>query len=72
MEEAGCVFLPAAGERYGGTSIGGVGSYGCYWSASYNTSGSAYYLFLDDRYLIISGAYERGKGGSVRLVCPAQ
>ena len=67
LETAGCVFLPAAGFRYG-TSVHGVGSYGIYWSSSANSAAGAYRLYFysgdvnpqndDDRYL----------GYSVRLV----
>lgn len=41
MEENGAVFLPAAGCR-NGTSLDCVGSYGDYWSSSFDTGGSAY------------------------------
>lgn len=71
LENAGAVFLPAAGGRYG-TSVSGVGSGGYYWSASYDNSYGAYNVFFSDGYLSTDIAYDRYYGFSVRLVCPAE
>ncbi|MBP5563076.1 MAG: hypothetical protein J6X51_03480, partial [Bacteroidales bacterium] len=71
MEANGAVFLPAAGVRFG-TSVNNVGSYGFYWSASYNNSDYAYSLFFDSGYLDPSGNFGRRSGQSVRLVAPAE
>ena len=68
MEAAGCVFLPAAGSRYGSHVSNDVGSYGYCWSATADDSGYADYLRFG-----LSGAYmsnsSRCDGRSVRLVC---
>lgn len=66
MEDLGCVFLPAAGSRYG-TSVRYVGSDGYYWSASYYNSDSAWVV-----YFYPAGSSNRYFGQSVRLVCPAE
>ena len=71
MENVGCVFLPAAGYR-DGTSVFSVGSYGSYWSATYNDSSGAYFLYFGSSYLNPSGNSGRSYGGSVRLVRSAQ
>ncbi|MBQ3845076.1 MAG: hypothetical protein II817_08915 [Bacteroidales bacterium] len=67
LEEAGCVFLPAAGRR-GGTSVSDVGSYGVYWSSTANGTGNAYSLYFDSSYFNPSNSYRRCSGYSVRLV----
>jgi hypothetical protein len=79
LEQAGAVFLPAAGGRNGtsGTSVGGVGSYGYYCSASSgaggNGSGASFASFCDSylRANTNSNGY-RYCGRSVRLVCVAE
>jgi len=50
LEANGAVFLPAAGVREG-TSVYYVGSYGYYWSASYNGNGYAYYVIFSSNLL---------------------
>ena len=72
MEDAGCVFLPAAGYRRLGTSVNNVGSYGYYWSSTYNGSNDAYYLLFYSG--IVNPQYYnyRYYGFSVRLACPAE
>ena len=53
LEQAGAVFLPAAGDRYG-FSVYSVGSYGEYWSASYDfraTSDCAHIMHFADHFL---------------------
>ena len=67
----GCVFLPAAGYRYG-TSVSIVGSYGGYWSASYDDEGNAYNVWFNDLSLPPQYSNYRDSGRSVRLVRSAQ
>lgn len=72
MEAAGCVFLPAAGDRYG-TSVDYAGSAGLYWSSSYGSvAGSAYNMNFNSGYLDPSGIDYRYYGFSVRLVRPVE
>ena len=71
LEQAGAVFLPAAGYR-GGTSVYNVGAYGRYWSASYDNSIGAYLVDFDSGYLDPSYNSGRVNGQSVRLVAPAE
>ena len=72
MENAGCVFFPASGYRTG-TSVGSVGSYGRYWSATYNNSDDACGLYFSSSNLNPSyDYYYRYCGLSVRLVRSAQ
>ena len=71
LEQAGAVFLPAAGNRPG-TSVNDVGSDGSYWSASYSNSFNAYSVNFNDSDLSTGYYYVRFYGRSVRLVCPAQ
>ena len=70
LQSHGAVFLPAAGSRYG-SSVSSVGSYGGYWSASYNNSSGAYRVSFLDGYLFTDYYGSRFYGLSVRLVCPA-
>ena len=69
LEPNGAVFLPAAGSR-GGTSVGGVGLWGDYWSSTPYTSGSddAYYLYLYTDALNPANRTGRAGGRAVRLV----
>ena len=73
LEQAGAVFLPAAGYR-NGTEIYGVGSDGDYWSAiSISSNGDV----AEDLWFMQGGFYipdndNRYAGHSVRLVCSAQ
>ena len=67
MEDAGAVFLPAAGSR-NGTSMGDVGTYGYYWSSSYYSSNKAYGVLFRSGGLYPSHSnYYRSSGHSVRL-----
>lgn len=66
LEQAGAVFLPAAGNRHG-TSVYDVGSYGDYWSAWYYDGSRARYVYFNDSSLY-TGDSGRGSGFSVRLV----
>lgn len=68
MEQAGAVFLPAAGYRFE-TSVGDVGSFGHYWSSSYCNSFNAYFVLLFNSNLGSQNVSYRFYGRSVRLVC---
>lgn len=72
METAGCVFLPAAGDRYDGTSVGGADggafAHGDYWSSSPVDVYSAYYVVFYSGSVDPAGSYDRFYGHSVRLV----
>ncbi len=70
LENAGAVFLPAAGSRYG-TSVSDVGSTGRYWSASCENSYDARSTYFNDG-IVYWNVYGRCDGRSVRLVCPAE
>ena len=67
LEDAGAVFLPAAGAR-NGTSVGYVGSYGTYWSASCGNSHYARDMNFTDIALLTGTSSLRCTGSSVRLV----
>ena len=71
LEQAGAVFLPAAGSRYG-TSVYNVGSIGIYWSASYINSYGARSVDFIDSYLYTDDNYNRNNGFSVRLARVAE
>jgi hypothetical protein len=71
MQNAGAVFLPAAGYR-SGIWVENAGSYGNYCSASYCNSNYAYGVNFTSDHLIPSRDYYRGGGRTVRLVCPAE
>ena len=71
LENAGAVFLPAAGYRFG-TSVGEVGSCGYYWSASYFNSSYACLMSLKAASLSTGNASNRSYGRSVRVVCSAE
>lgn len=75
MEAAGAVFLPAAGYRYGSSSVRDAGSYGGYWSSSPYASYvySAYGVhFKSDNVRPADANYRRYSGFSVRLACPVE
>ena len=67
MEDAGAVFLPAAGYR-NGTSVLSTGSYGYYWSSTQDDSNYAYILSFGTSNLYPQGHDRRSRGFSVRLV----
>ncbi len=71
LEQAGAVFLPAAGYR-NGTSVNNVGSNGNYWSASYNTSNNAYNVNFNDSNLNPQNNNNRYNGFAVRLARVAE
>ena len=69
MEAAGCVFLPAAGSREGG-SVYDVGSNGRYWhSTAKGSTGAGYFWFYSSYFYGWEGS-SRYFGLSVRLVRP--
>ena len=70
LEQAGAVFLPAAGARSGTTVY--LSSLGNYWSASYYDSNHAYNVSFSDGNLNPGNCSNRYYGQSVRLVCPAE
>ena len=67
MESAGCVFLPAAGCRYGSEMIG-LGSYGYYGSATPDGADYAYRVKFNSDSLEPANSINRCLGCSVRLV----
>lgn len=71
FEAAGCVFLPAAGGRYG-TKVLGAGSNGRYWSSSPSDADAAYYVGFSSGNLSPAGSLDRDYGNSVRLVRQVQ
>ena len=71
LENAGAVFLPAAGYRYG-TTVSSVGSYGHYWSASCGGYSGAWCVNFGNGNLYPSSHDYRYDGQCVRLVCPAE
>ena len=66
LENAGCVFLPAAGYR-SGTTVNSIDSEGNYWTATYYDNIDAYSLSFDNSLLKTDGI-RRYYGRSVRLV----
>lgn len=71
LENAGCAFFPAAGNRLG-ASVYYVGSNGYYWSAANYGSGSAYALYFVSVDVYPSNYGHCDGGLSVRLVQSAQ
>ena len=72
MEDAGCVFLPAAGCREG-TSVIQVDEYLFYWTSTpYCDNAAGVLLMQSSGYLSISNLVGRGRGQSVRLVMDAE
>ena len=69
MEALGCIFLPAAGDRYGVGTINYAGSYGRYWSAtSSNNIPDAYQMSFSNSAVSPGLNANRPYGRSVRLV----
>ena len=69
LENAGAIFLPAAGIRHNTTTIN-TGSIGYYWSATHSNNNNSYVygVFFNDGYLNTTNDYSRYYGRSVRLV----
>lgn len=72
LENAGAIFLPVAGRRFG-TEFSYNGGDGCYWSASYRAESpnNAYALAFWSNSLHSNYSLTRSFGFSVRLVCSA-
>ena len=70
MEDAGALFLPAAGFRHpqGNTGNFGVGNYGRYWSSSHYNEASSLYMLLYRSYTRCDWWDSRIVGLSVRPV----
>jgi len=66
MGEAGAVFLPAAGERYG-TSMNNVGTDGYYWTSEYDDSDRVCFVSFGSVDLGLGIYYDRLNRISVRL-----
>lgn len=62
------VFFHTAGVGYG-TSIYDVGSNGYYWSSSWYSSGSAYYMYFTSTSIVSQNSDNRFYGCTVRAVC---
>lgn len=60
------IFLPAVG-YYDGTSLDYSGSYGYYWSTTYYSSSTAYYLYFNS-YDVRTNYSSRSYGMLIRLV----
>ena len=71
FESAGCVFLPAAGFRWG-DSVYDAGDYGSYWSSTAYDESYAYYVDFSSGSLDAGNDNDRYYGYSVRLVRVAE
>ena len=67
MEEAGAVFLPAAGSRTGSTTTQ-VGTIGNYWSSSHVNGTTAYSFHIEVGATTMQNTMNYSTGCSVRLV----
>lgn len=76
LESAGAVFLPAAGNRYNGTTVDHVSIRGNYWASTYYNDYCTYCLYFyshqDDGVVRPLEWDFRYNGNSVRLVCPVE
>ena len=70
MEAAGCVFLPASGQRIDGIDVRSVGRASCYWSSYMKDSdrGRVYVFYCGLGTDDVDGINEICRGNSVRLV----
>ena len=66
LEQAGCVFLPAAGYRTG-TTVDKVNTQAYYWTATHYSTDKAYHVFRGSNELVVSDNGRRHLGLSVRL-----
>lgn len=71
LEQAGAVFIPAAGCRWG-TAANHSGFYGYYWSSTVYSHLDSYGIFFDNLSLRPKSVLLKEYGFSVRLVCPAE
>ena len=67
MEQVGCVFLPAAGNRIG-TDVYYVGTGGCYWASTYGQGNKVEYMSMLNINIAVVSYDIRRYGMSVRLV----
>ena len=67
FEDAGCVFLPAAGYR-SGTDLSFLGEDGNYWSSTAYDGTNAYYVLFYGSNMYPANYSTRNRGCSVRLV----
>lgn len=67
MEDAGAIFLPAAGMR-NGVTVERVGEYGRYWSSYSDDERNAYDLMFTDYRPYPTDVIKRSEGCAVRLV----
>ena len=67
MENAGAVFLPAAGYRYASV-VDAIGSNGVYWSSSPRSSTDAFNIIFNSHQVWPQLCYNRRYGLAVRLV----
>lgn len=74
MEAAGCVFLPAGGQRTSATEVSNDNATGCYWSGTSSNAATAYNIIFTDADLkcekTSSSRSIKRYGESVRLVFP--
>ena len=68
MEQAGAVFLPAAGYRYGATEYKGFGEWGYYWTSSAKNDNDAVSFYFAEYAFDADWSMGRENGYSVRLV----
>ena len=68
MEQAGAVFLPAAGYRYGATEYKGLGEWGYYWTSSAKNDNDAVSFYFAEYAFDADWSMGRENGYSVRLV----
>ena len=67
LEAAGCVFLPAAGNRNGSDVIY-VGDFGSYWSSTAYDENLAFYVSFESDFVNPGNYDSRHFGFSVRLI----
>lgn len=72
LEACGVVFLPAAGYRYGASTVNYLNTYGYYWSSSYSDSRFACSMNFADNWIDSESSFYRYFGRSVRLVRDAE
>ena len=68
LENAGAIFLPAAGSRDGASVSVNSYSYGSYWSSSCFDVYASFLVFYDSQFILYPYGI-RSMGRSVRLVC---
>ena len=68
MEQAGAVFLPAAGQRYSATDYKDFGEWGHYWTSSAKNEKEAVSFYFAEYAFDAAWSVQRENGYSVRLV----